>query len=71
MGFTEYNQVEEYYSERLIDIVSDMGSDYIIWQDPVDKNVTVSITCHLCKYILYSEFVFICPNKNQNKEQLK
>ena len=41
MNFTEYNQIEQYYAGRLIDIVSDLGSNYIIWQDPVDNNVTV------------------------------
>jgi len=41
-GYTTYSEVEQYYSRRLIDIVQTFSNTkYVIWQDPVDKNVTV------------------------------
>ena len=43
MGFTEYNEIEEYYSQRLIDIVLNLGAKIVTWQDPIDNNVTVNI----------------------------
>ena len=41
MGFTELNQVEQYYVERIIEIVARKGSYYIIWEDPINKGVKV------------------------------
>lgn len=42
MNLSSYSEVEQYYSVRLLDIIEDLGSKYIIWQDPIDNNVTVS-----------------------------
>ncbi|XP_077869996.1 beta-hexosaminidase subunit alpha-like [Saccoglossus kowalevskii] len=39
---SEYNKLEEYYQNRLFDIIIGLGSRFIIWQDPIDNNVTVS-----------------------------
>ena len=50
MGFTEYNEIEEYYSQRLIDIVLNLGAKIVTWQDPIDNNVTVNI----CAYARFS-----------------
>ena len=41
-GFTEYRQVEAYYTSRLTDIVEELGAKVVVWQDPIDNNVTVS-----------------------------
>ena len=42
---TQYNQVQQYYAERLIQIVENLPRKpkYIIWQDPIENNVTVSL----------------------------
>lgn len=42
MNMSTYNQVEQYYSERLIEIVDRIGLKSIVWQDPLENNVTVS-----------------------------
>ena len=44
MGFEEYNEIEEYYSLRIIDIVLSLNASVIAWQDPIDNNVTVKHT---------------------------
>ena len=47
-GFSEYNEVEQYYTRRVIDIIESLDdTSYIIWQDPVDNNVTVYIISYL------------------------
>ncbi|XP_077987384.1 beta-hexosaminidase subunit alpha-like [Glandiceps talaboti] len=38
----DYHKLEEYYNNKLFDIVTDLGAQYIIWQDPIDSNVTVN-----------------------------
>ncbi|ELT93601.1 hypothetical protein CAPTEDRAFT_180694 [Capitella teleta] len=43
MEFGDYAEVEQYYSNRLINITEELGSKYIIWQDPIDNNVTVDM----------------------------
>ena len=44
-GFTNYHEVEQYYARRVIDIVESLpDTSYIIWQDPIDNNVTVNGT---------------------------
>lgn len=43
MEFGDYAEVEQYYSNRLINITEELGSKYIIWQDPIDNNVTVGV----------------------------
>ena len=47
MGFTDYNQVEQYYIERVMDIVGSKGVYYVIWEDPINKGVQVR--CYLVK----------------------
>ncbi|XP_041369496.1 beta-hexosaminidase subunit beta-like [Gigantopelta aegis] len=38
----DYFKVEEYYVKKALDIISGLNKRYIIWQDPVEHNVTVS-----------------------------
>jgi hexosaminidase len=41
-GYTTYSEVEQHYEKRLIALVQNISNvKYVIWQDPVDKNVTV------------------------------
>ena len=40
-NISDYSRLEEYYIRRLTDIVTSHGAKYVIWQDPVDKNVSV------------------------------
>jgi hypothetical protein len=41
-GYTTYSEVEQHYARQLIGIIQTIGNTkYVIWQDPVDKNVTV------------------------------
>ena len=49
MNFDNYSQVEEYFNTRLIDIVEAKGAKTIIWQDPIDNGVTVSMK-HTCTF---------------------
>ncbi|CAD5121848.1 DgyrCDS10315 [Dimorphilus gyrociliatus] len=39
-NMSTYNQIEQYYSERLIKIVDKIGLKSIVWQDPLENNVT-------------------------------
>ena len=39
--FTEMKQVEKYYIDRTLENVKNIGYKYIVWQDPMDNNVTV------------------------------
>ncbi|KAK2170988.1 hypothetical protein NP493_1119g00004 [Ridgeia piscesae] len=41
-NISDYSRLEEYYIRRLTDIVTSHGAKYVIWQDPVDKNVSIS-----------------------------
>ncbi|XP_054157561.1 beta-hexosaminidase subunit alpha-like [Oppia nitens] len=41
-SFTELSQVEQYYTERMIDKIKDLGLKHIIWQDPIDNGVHIS-----------------------------
>ncbi|CAG2117024.1 unnamed protein product, partial [Medioppia subpectinata] len=37
--FTDVSQVEQYYTERLIDTIKHIGFKHIVWQDPIDNGV--------------------------------
>ena len=43
MGYTQVYQVQEYYTKIVTDMVNNVGARVIVWVDPVDKNVTVSL----------------------------
>ncbi|CAG2169452.1 unnamed protein product, partial [Oppiella nova] len=40
--FTELSQVEQYYTERMIDTIKDIGFKNIVWQDPIDNGVQLA-----------------------------
>jgi hypothetical protein len=40
-NMTEYNQLELYYSERLLDIVKRLEKKATVWQDVYDNHVPV------------------------------
>ncbi len=42
-NFTDIAQVQQYYAERLIAMIKGIGGTPIIWQDPLDYGVEVSI----------------------------
>ena len=39
----DYAGLESYYISRLTDIVSNIGSKYIVWQEPLDNGVKVGV----------------------------
>ena len=43
MNFTEYNQLEAYYSERLLKIAKELNKKVTVWQDVHDNGVKVKI----------------------------
>lgn len=40
-NMTEMYQLEDYYTRRLIKLTSDLGYNYISWQDPIDNGVNM------------------------------
>lgn len=38
-GFDTVNEVEQYYVKRTLENVKNLGSKYMIWQDPIDNDV--------------------------------
>ena len=40
-SFTDLSQVEQYYVERMIANIEDIGFKNIVWQDPIDNGVQV------------------------------
>ncbi|XP_033109419.1 beta-hexosaminidase subunit beta-like [Anneissia japonica] len=38
----DYSSLEELYQTKLFQIITDLKAKYIIWQDPIDNNVTVN-----------------------------
>ena len=42
-GFTEYYEVENYYTNRVIEIIERHGGKYIMWQDPIDLGTVVKM----------------------------
>ena len=43
-NMTEYNQLELYYSEKLLDIVKKLSKKATVWQDVYDNHVPVRNT---------------------------
>lgn len=41
-GMVEYSELEQYYVEKAIALVQELGYRYIVWQDPVDNGVTLA-----------------------------
>jgi len=37
----DYAALESYYIKRVVDIVSKIGTNYIVWQEPFDNGVKV------------------------------
>ncbi len=42
-GLTDLSQVEQYYVQRMIQNIEDIGFKNIVWQDPIDNGVMVFI----------------------------
>jgi hypothetical protein len=47
MNFTEYHQLEAYYSKRLLQIAKDLNKKVTVWQDVYDNGVKVLKTVFL------------------------
>ncbi len=41
MNFTEYHQLEAYYSTRLLQLAKDLNKKVTVWQDVYDNGVKV------------------------------
>jgi hexosaminidase len=40
-GYTDYSMVEQYYETNLLDIMNEIGKDYIVWQEIFDNGLKV------------------------------
>lgn len=40
-NLTSYPQVEQFYVQKTLDGVRQLGTQYIIWQDPINNGVKV------------------------------
>ncbi|MBO8590009.1 family 20 glycosylhydrolase, partial [Staphylococcus aureus] len=40
-GFTDFKQLESFYIQTLLDIVSDYDKGYVVWQEVFDNKVKV------------------------------
>ena len=45
MNFTEYNQLEAYYTNRLLNITKSLNKKVTVWQDVYDNGVVVNFFC--------------------------
>jgi hypothetical protein len=43
MNFTEYHQLEAYYTNRLLKIAKDLNKKVTVWQDVYDNGVVVCL----------------------------
>ena len=46
-GFSNFSDVENYYCDRVTQIVQGKGAKYIVWQDPIDIGVKVLYSLHI------------------------
>lgn len=47
-NFTEMRQVQQYYTERLLQNIKNIGGNPIIWHDPIEFGVVVRELFFLC-----------------------
>jgi hypothetical protein len=43
MNFTDYHQLEGYYSSKMLQIAKDLNKKVTVWQDVWDNGVKVSV----------------------------
>uniref|UniRef100_T1IVE0 Beta-hexosaminidase n=1 Tax=Strigamia maritima TaxID=126957 RepID=T1IVE0_STRMM len=48
-GFAKISQVEQYYTQRLIKDVADIGYKYMAWQDPIENGFQPDTIVHVWK----------------------
>lgn len=56
-GYTQINQVEEYYMARVLSMTQDIGYKSIVWQDVWDNNVPVWINNDFIKIQTNNYFI--------------
>lgn len=57
MNFTEYNQLEAYYTNKLLGITKKLGKRATVWQDVYDNGVRVRISKFRLVFLLMSFYV--------------